>query len=286
MTGRGQGSPETTRSGEISSAATKLGVLLLVGMGLVWLVRLPRALPPTRLPALQLSDSEIRSALHRDRVDSRAAASGVQLEMLHELVLEKGRSEARPTEPRQQRLKRDREIRKTLAAVQAEHGAQGLLTLRARATELYEQALARELADGEAKAVLGSFPQVLQRYGLTQNGRFVGPRFVGRVLYKARWNLICGLAPAWKLSRVEQRAYHGWLALHAKGAPLRQRLAALDAYGRAGGEQAEEARAVLLYRAGQPAEALLALRRAYEREPSLRLESYMLGVESALADGH
>ena len=120
--------------------------------------------------------------------------------------------------------------------------------LRAKAALQLEDALELRLEGKRAKQVIGAFNSLLERERASMDGYLVAPRFVVRTLYKARWNILAGLAPDHAFERIERRAFYGWQALHSETEPLPKRMAALHEYGLAGGDHVEEALGILLFR--------------------------------------
>jgi hypothetical protein len=128
---------------------------------------------------------------------------------------------------------------------------------------------------------LGVFPAMLERYGAIVAGRRIAPELVIRTNFAARWNVIHGLAMTDGMSRLELRAYYGWLALEGGTAPLGMRMEAVDAYAAAGGTRVWEARGVLAFEAGEMAEARSDFERACDLTGSLRLRNHALAALAA-----
>jgi hypothetical protein len=99
----------------------------------------------------------------------------------------------------------------------------------------------------------------------------VAPPFVARTLYKARFNVMHGLAPDHAFASIEKRAYYGWQALHSEHTPVARRLESLQQYAKHGGRQVDEAAGALLYRLGDFVQATNALEAAHRKERNLRI---------------
>lgn len=197
---------------------------------------------------------------------------------LERLLAAQGRAEVGPGESAEAFQERQAALSEAADRVRRTHGHDALPALRARDTGRLEAALAGALEAETRDALLGSFPRMLERYGLVVGGERIAPFFVTRTLFKARWNALVHLPPTDGFARSELRAYWGWLALHSSGADVALREAALDRYAAAGGERVNEARAVLAHRAGHPSEAARWLDRAVSRHGGLRLRNHALAL--------
>jgi hypothetical protein len=118
-------------------------------------------------------------------------------------------------------------------------------------------------------------------HGVTTGGDEIAPHFVIRALYKARWNMAVQQPPDFALARVEQQAFHGWLALHAENLALPVRLDELAEYAKAGGAHASEAHAVLLYLHQERVAAAEQLDKVASASGNLRLRNYLVGARVA-----
>ena len=233
----------------------------------------PAPAPPLEMPPLVLETSEVAAQIAADERAAERAPRGEAADERRRLYLESNTAELEAGDP----PGRARARRQALVAALARAAPTDEARAAVRAGDLarLEPALRGELSAGDRAAELGGFLDTMQRYGLARGRRQIAPRFVVRTLFKARWNAMHGRELTEGFSPVELRAYHGWLALRAEGAPLDLRLAALDAYAASGG-RALEARAVLLYEAGRLEEAREAFLAAYERAPTFRLRNHAL----------
>jgi hypothetical protein len=260
-------------------AAVALLVLAIACAGL--LLTLERAVPPRVMPSLQLPAGPVRAQLAADRALVAKLPESEAVEQLRAVLLEQELAAAGgPQEARVVRHRRSR-LQQACLDVGKAHGDAGADAFRALAAERIDAALALTLPEEEARRVLKGFATVLAREHVTRDARVVGPRFVVRTMYKARHNLLCGWVPDSGLSRIEQRAFYGWQALHAERVALVRRLQALDRYAEAGGEDVAEARGILLFQGGDFAGAMRALEAAQRETGSLRLRNHIAAVRVA-----
>lgn len=230
-----------------------LGICLLLASAAfpIVLFAVPRSVAPRELPGLRLSQPAVDAVLRADANAAAQTPDDVHARALVELVHAQGEAEATAGEAPALAMERERNLRAVVDDVRAASGEAGLRALRARAVEELAPVMLHPRDDLSSDRVLGSFPNILERYQLTEGGRLRAPWFVVRTLYKARWNSICRLAPTFAFAPVEERAFHGWLALAASGASPRDRVDAIARYRRAGGTRGVEALAVLAYQAGE-----------------------------------
>lgn len=244
------------------------------------LVALPRAIVPSELPALALDPGAVREQEQKDRALAKTAPQTAKAQELWELYLRFGEFELGLFEQHASQQRR-RELRRAQEAVVAESGPQAGNALRARAVLALEAALAGELPQAEIKRLLGLYPYVLAQHSVTRDGVELGPHFVVRTLFKARWNRMCDLPPETDLSPIERRAYFGWMGLHAANLSLRERRQALIGYAAAGGIEADQAMGVLAFADQDYERAAHSFERAYAQTPSLRLRNYLRGARVA-----
>jgi hypothetical protein len=245
------------------------------------LCALPRALVPTDGPGLRLSRSEVEEVMSADAQAERKAKPTRRALELDRLRREQGEAEARTVEVTTQRAARKRALHKAFEELISEEGDEAAVAQRALALSRFEAALDLRLPDEQRKGVMGLFANVLARHRVTHDGVPLAPHFVLRTLYKARWNIFAGVAADWAFTKVEKRAHHGWLALHAENVDVRTRLASLAAYAAAGGTDEPEARGMLLFRAGDYTHAAEAFGRAYAATGNLRMRNYQRGAAVA-----
>ena len=237
----------------VKTSDSFLGIsLLLAGVAFpIVLYAVPRAVAPVELPGLMLSAKDTAEVLRADAALAARAPDDVHARALIDLVHAQGEAEATVGEAPSVAAEREQNLRAVVADVRAAGGDEALLALRAVAVAELSPVMRAPRNDAASDRVLGSFPNILERYRLTEDGRLLAPWFVVRTLYKARWNSICRLPSTFAFAPVEERAFHGWLALSASGAPLRERVDALARYRAAGGTRGEEALAVLAYEGAQ-----------------------------------
>jgi hypothetical protein len=269
------------------SEATAAVLLLAVAVGCAsLLMALPRHVPPLSTPPLTLDADAVAEALRQDAARADTATLSGPARELDALLLEHGRLEVSGLEEARLYRERRERLRKGYDALVQSEGQSAALALRAVAAERFEAALDLELPTARARAAIGATAATLAREGATIDGVLVAPRFVARVMFEARWNVLHGRPHDADLSPVKRRALFGWQALHAEALSLARRLQALDRYTQAGGAHAQEALGVLLFRARHPAAAAEALAVAQARRGSIRLRNYALGARLAagLAD--
>jgi len=254
---------------------------LIATMAGVWLIALPRAIAPTELPALALDPGEVREQVRQDTELAKTAPSTDNAKALWDHYVKWGEAELQVLEMRAPTEQRRRRMRRAQEAVVAESGPRAGNAMRARALLKFEAALEGEVPRAELKGLLGVYPHVLAQHLLTRDGIELGPHFVVRTLFKARWNRLCDLPPETDLSPVERRAYFGWMGLHAANLSVRERREALIRYAAAGGAEAEQALGVLAFVDQDYAHAAASFERAYARTSNLRLRNYLRGAHVA-----
>ena len=247
----------------------------------VCLIALPRAIVPDELPALVLDASEVREQERQDVELAKNAPRTDNAKALWAQYLQFGEAELELFQPRARMEQRRRRMRRAQEAVVAESGPRAGNAMRARALLKFEAALAGEVPRSELSGLLGVYPHVLAQHLLTRDGIELGPHFVVRTLFKARWNRLCGLPPETDLSLIERRAYFGWMGLHAANLSVRERQQALVGYAAAGGVEAEHAQGVLAFVDQDYARAAANFERAYAQTSSLRLRNYLRGARVA-----
>jgi hypothetical protein len=257
------------------------GLWLAAALAGIGLIALPRAIAPIDLPALALDPAQVREQERQDEALAKTAPATENAKALWDQYLSFGESELMlldqpgPLEQRRRRLRRAQE------AVVAESGPRAGNAMRARALLRFEAALAGEVPRAELKGILGVYPYVLSQHMLTRDGIELGPHFVVRAMFKARWNRMCDLPPETDLSPIERRAYFGWMGLHAANLSVRERRQALIGYAAAGGAEAEQAAGVLAFVDQDYARAAVSFERAYAQTANLRLRNYLRGARVA-----
>jgi hypothetical protein len=241
----------------------------------------PRVVP-RELPSLSQPADAVDAVVRADAQNAQRAPTSTQAKTHEALIDQQGQSEVGGFEGAESYTARREAIANSYTALVAQVGEASALRLRAKAVMLLEDALELRLPDDRAKRVIGAMSTVFDREGVSRNGELVAPRFVARTFYKARWNILSGLPPAYAFERIEQRAFYGWQALHAERLTVQKRIEALHAYGLAGGDHVEEALGVLLYKLGDFPQSTRALETAYRQEHSLRLRNYVLSARAAM----
>lgn len=242
------------------------------------LLYLPRSSPLREMPPLVLPAGPVRAALAADAKAARGAPRSKAAAEVDRLWLELSRAERDGDEPMHQRIIRRNAATAALEQVVKESGEPAVSALRAVAAERLEAALDLKLDPKLAQDVMGDFALMLEGEHCTRDGELIAPRFVVRVLYKARWNLAHERPPDHGFASIERRAFFGWQALHARHLPSNQRLKALVEYRRHGGTRSDEAAAVLLLNSAQIEVASAALTAAYRKSGTLRLRNALLAT--------
>jgi hypothetical protein len=257
------------------------GVWLAATAAGVAVIAMPRAVAPLELPALEL---DTRLVAEQEQADARLAAQAPKTDAAKELwsrYTKFGETEVMLLDQAGLLEQRRRAMHRAQDLVVAESGPRAGNALRALALSKFEAALDGEVPQPELKGVMGILPYVLSQYLLTRDGEELGPHFVLRTFFKARWNRMCGLPPEADLSPIERRAYFGWMGLHAANLPMRERRQALLGYAAAGGDQAEQAQGVLAFLDHDYGRAAISLERAYALRVNLRLRNYLRGARVA-----
>jgi hypothetical protein len=271
----------TRRTLALSETTAALALLVLGSACAALLLAQERHVAPLELPSISLPAEPVQSVMRADAEAARLAPRDARATELEGLLIAQGEAEARGTEDASAYGNRRRALDLVHRALVAESSEAAALRLRARAVEELDAALQMRLPKARAKAVLGAMTTVFAREGVSRNGYLVAPLFVVRTLYKARWNLLVGTTADHAFEQVEKRAFYGWQALHTERVPLRDKIAALHEYAKAGGDHVEEALGVLLFRFGDYAQAANALQTAYGKQHSVRLRNYVLGARLA-----
>jgi hypothetical protein len=245
------------------------------------MLAVPQAVDPWEMPSLVLDRNEVCDAIRFDEVLASEALDSSEAQALRSLFLDHGRAEANPPYETKEYNRRQAAIHRATEALIEAHGPPAFEALRARAVEdfveIFYESGGRPRNDDEV-AVLGGFPEIVERYGLMHEGHVVAPELTIRVLYKARWNAIHRRPFVDGFSKIELQAYWGWLALHGWGAPLSSRRDALVAFGEADGYGTQEAAALLDILDGRPELAGRSLQALYEERRELRLRNLSLGA--------
>lgn len=245
------------------------------------MLAIPQPVDPWEMPSLVLDRAAVSDAIRFDRALAAEAPTSEEAQALRALYLDHGRSEANPPYELTEYNRRQGAIHHATRAMIEAEGPPAFEAMRAQAVEEFVAAFYE--SEGKPRndhevALLGGFPELVQRYGLMLGDVVVAPTLTIRALYKARWNAIHRRPFVEGFSKIELQAYWGWLALHAWGTPLELRREALVAFREAGGAGTEEAAALFdvldgrFDRAGQSLQAL------YEQRGELRLRNMSLGA--------
>ncbi|MCA9609450.1 MAG: hypothetical protein KC619_27805 [Myxococcales bacterium] len=241
---------------------------------LAWSWSRPLEAPPIELPVLTLVPREVRAV--RDADAALVAPTTERARTRLSIYEEANVAEHDATDyPGQARIRAGR-LGMALTELVEEEGEAVIAACRASDTERAMRALHGDPEGGDAVAALGGFVRMMDRYDMRRDGRQTAPDFVVRTTFKARWNAAHGRDLTEGLAPIELQAYWGWLALHARSAPIERRLEALDAYEAAGGTDADEARGALLFESGDMAGAHEAFEAAYAEHGTFRLRNHAL----------
>lgn len=283
-------STERVKAARMTESGAKLIVWATAASCAGFLLALPRPTAPRGTPALVLDRAAVAEVERDDERLARGYPSNLEqmlaqpddsrtpqtdMQKIRALYLDWGAAEA--GRGGSHSVSRSAAMRAAVSGVLAHEGEDAIRALRAALLLRLPRALSGMDDEELDAALLGAFPRMLVRYGLTREGRVVGPAFVVRVLYAARFNVMLGLAPTQDFTDVESRAYWGWLALGAPVDPA-LRMDALDRYEAAGGQHALEARAALLYALGRGIEASSLYEEAYRRTGNLRLRNHAMAA--------
>lgn len=240
---------------------------------LAWSWSRPMEAAPVEVPALLLAPRAVQAV--RDADAALAAPSGRRADTRRSIYEEANVAEHDATDyPGQARIRAGR-LAMALNELVGEQGEAAIEACRVTDTERALRAL-RGDAEGGGVEALGGFVRMMERYDMAQGGRQTAPAFVVRTAFKARWNAVHGRELTEGFAPIELQAYWGWLALHARGAPLERRIEALDRYEAAGGRGAVEARGALLFESGDMGGAREAFEGAYAAHGTFRLRNHAL----------
>jgi hypothetical protein len=247
--------------------------------GAILVLSVPRPVEPAQLPPLLLEEHAAQAAIAADRALATRPFSDARLEELESLYLAQGAAELPGAASGMSVAARRRRLKLYAEELLARKGPDGLAILRARSTEQAMGLLlesSRALSDEQA-ALLGSFPGLMERYGLFDAaGTLRAHVLCVRAAYKARWNLIHQRPVTEGLSRVELHAYHGWMALHGGSIPLATRANAAAEFHRAGGAHGREAHAIFLFQGGALRQAEELFEQLLTQRDELRLRNMLL----------
>ncbi len=267
----------------ISETTLVLLLYIVATCFLVTLLILPRAVPPEYLPALPVNYTATSTLIAHDKALAHQKALSPEAKTLIELYEEQGLAEAGLLEVediQNAAAMRRNQIKQGVHTFILKHGALGLRALQAHTLSQLKSALVHP-EKRENQALLGSFPRMLERYGLQVDGKCIAPYPVIRTLFKARWNFIHERAPTDSFTLEELRNYHGWLIMHAPNVSMERKFEAFTFYKQAGGSRANETLGTLLYQNGQYARAFQAFSKAYMNSGALRLRNHAFAAQAA-----
>jgi hypothetical protein len=273
--------PSQAAGASRDSTFTAVFSLLVTLMGCaVVVLTLPRPVEPTNLPPLVLDPSAVAAQRTADAVLARSVPTGTDVDELKARYLDEGRAE-RTVNPGTSGMAERRGAFKLLARrVFARVGERGVLALRAEATERFMRAMRGELAAGpEVDGLVGSFMELMQRYGLVDAElTVVAPEATVRAMYKARWNIVHERPPREGLTKLDLLAYEGWNALHATNLVPARRLEAARVFYELGGRHGAEAYAIASYQARALGEAERLFVAAQKQASALRVRNEIMAV--------
>lgn len=270
-----QRSKRRARPSKLSDSG--LALLLIVCGASVggMLLATPRGVVPNEMPQVPLDRTKMADSLATDYDLAATLQDGEALARLEHLYFQHGLAEIEG-EVEQAADDRAGALYQAFLAFRTEVGEDGVRALLARWTNEAEGTLDEGDRD-DRDARLGSFPTMLDRYGIDARSADPVESFVRRTLYKARINASLSRSPTEQLEPIEVQAYWGWLAYAAEVDPPR-RLVALSAYEEAGGPVDDSVTATLLYLDGDALAAAEKFERAYEEHGSLRLRNHGLAA--------
>ena len=283
------GGPSPASKRRLTPAGAKLIVGTFAAGCVYFLAALPKPVLPREGPVLHLDAGAVAAAQRENerRIDGLEPSDA--LSHLRRLVREQRRREARSRElatddaPDTTHEARMAALGEAAVAVVADAGEDALDGFVADELNGLRMVLAGLLQPEAEEAEVGSFPRMLDRYGVAEDGEVVAPTIVVESLFKATVNallqreLTAGFAP------VELQAYWGWLAFHEGGDAARRRAAAAR-YREAGGDARAvlELEAWLAFREGKTGEAAQLYRRLEEATGSLRARNHALALTGML----
>jgi hypothetical protein len=254
-----------------------LALLLFVSAAGVagMLLAIPRAIDPVETRGLHLAPDDVRASFDRDEAGLASLPPESESAEAKRLYAELNAIEAGPPGTAREHAAA---LHAEIERVRSSAGDDAVDALRREAATRVASDLARASDDPDRARTVGSFEGFLDLYSARLDSRVVAPPIVVRTMFKARWNLVHALEPTEGLGAFELAVYWGWLAFEAVGVEPPRRLAALDHYEQATGEDVREARATLLFLAGRAADASSVLRELREGGENLRLRNHALAA--------
>ena len=258
----------------LSPEMSLYALFLLANVSALLLGFVPRSVAPGQPPSLRLSEPEVRAQIAADRQAAKGASNEPFALEVDAVFLKHGEAEQELVDELGRYKKRLEVLADGHGRLLETIGADGIVAQRARAVERFEAAIALRLPEEQVRGVMGSLPLQLAKAHMTRDGEITAPHFVLRTMYKARWNVLHGRKPEEHMSAIEQRAYGGWLGLHADAAPSVKRLEALEAYASSDPGDAAEATGVVLFKVGRFEEAALAFEQVHAERSNLRARNW------------
>lgn len=217
------------------------GPMLVAAMALLSMVALawPSPRRPFEAPSVRLQRAAVRACRLRDRRavqesgHSGATAGVLRGEYLAQLRrLYRAQSLAETNfETRQVVSARARRRADVLAKMPKASKASALTHLRAELATRFEQVLLDDVGHWPG-ALVGTFSQMLTRYGVLQGDRLVAPGFIARTLFKARINAVFERSLTEGFQAVEREAYRAWFVVHGPDTQRALRLTVAAKLGR------------------------------------------------------
>jgi len=231
----------------------------------------PRVSQPQEMPGLYLDAQQIHRELARL---PEGAIAKVTRDKLDALYREQGQAEIEASEGKIAGVYRERQRFLALSEIAPGPRKAALRHARALALKHWDETVGSELPENDP--YLGAFAAILERYHVAEEKTLLGPPFVARTLFKARWNTTFNQPATWDFYPIEREAYWGWLVLSADQVPADRRAATL-AQEPLSSLDREETQAVLLSLEGAFAKATEVLQAHANGFRNLRKRNYYLG---------
>ena len=148
---------------------TDLSVIVLLTMFSLAVVicAVARPVPPGEIPALQLEPRDVDATIAADRAFLVGYKETDAMKSLGDAIHEHNLAEKGTKDTGVQIRARNLNIRFLAGDIRRESGEKGLLALRAKAVEEFEEIMANPRSD-KADSVLGTFPDVMERFGVVK----------------------------------------------------------------------------------------------------------------------
>lgn len=257
---------------------TDAGAAVLAVFGLAFcaavLILIPRAVEPTETPGLSLDRAAINAQLAADKATAAKVptdkAGAYVVGLWHRFNSDTSSGAVIAYDLNKHRTARILALR----TVRNEKGDAISDTYRAQAAEDAIPAITGRMSQKDMYAKGGRLIDTLFRYDMAKDKFLLAPSFVIRCAAKARWNGIFARQQVEGFTNIEKQAYYGWIAFRAASIDPANRLDALDQYEKAGGRKSLEARASLLYGAGNGMHAAKLYEKLYATTHNLRYRNH------------